>query len=87
MYIGDRYYIYYNILGDKSSIQARIFKFAITYIPPIRNKFKSEIEKTIISFNKDMTKLFDKKVYKIPNKKVSLDSLKERVFSICQRDE
>ena len=87
MYIGDRYYIYYNILGDKSSLQARIFKFAITYIPPIRNKFKSEIEKTITSFNKDMTKLFDKKVYKIPNKKVGLDSLKERVFSICQRDE
>ena len=87
MYIGDRYYIYYNILGDKSSLKARIFKFAITYIPPIRNKFKSEIEKTITSLNKDMTKLFDKKVYKIPNKKVSLDSLKERAFSICHRDE
>lgn len=29
-----------------------------------------------------MTKLFDKKIYKIPNKKVGLDSLKERALHI-----
>jgi hypothetical protein len=34
-----------------------------------------------------MTKLFDKKVYKIPNKKIGLDSLKERALSLNLRDE
>lgn len=84
MHIRYRYFFFknLNLLGSKSSLKARLFKFSITYIPFVRNKFNKEIEKAITSFNNDMTKLFDKKIYKIPNKKVGLDSLKERALHI-----
>lgn len=50
---------YFFLKGSEDTLESKIFRFAVNYIPPLRNKLRNDVKKADDDFYKDMTKYFE----------------------------